>query len=762
MSFSPEEPVAFPHPLRAKTPEPEPAWSGGDGPEAPSESRSIDLRRVWALFLRHIRIFSTVAALVFIAAVVLTMRATPLYTATANVMLDVRKTNVVNTTQVLSGLPADSGTIHTEVEVLKSRHLAERVGQDLKLDSDPEFAPQFRKQGAISSAISSVTGIFKGAAPDMARAHLTDVERQKQHEMVVDRVLHRLAVKRVGLTYVMSIGFTSESPARAALIVNTFANRYLTEQMDAKFDATRNANQWLNERLGQLRTQVQEAETAVETYKISNNLMSASGSTLTEQEISNYNQQAATARAQVSEDEARLRTAQAQLAAGSSGEDVGEALGSTVIQQLRAQRAQVSGQVADLAGKYGPRHPEMLKAQRQLADIDAQIQAEIRRIISNLQAKVSVSRQRAGSIEGSLSGAKGTLAVNNRAAIHLRELERNAESVKTLYESFLNRFKETSADQGIERSDARVVSPAKIPNERSSPKVRANLFIGLVLAFAAGVGAVVISEMLNQGLVTAEDVERRLDLPHLGSIPHLDSVTDERGVSPVDFLLDKPLSSFAESFRALRTSLLYSRLGEVTKIIAVTSALPDEGKTTTSLGLARSAAQAGDRAIIVDCDLRRRNVNRILGVEPERGLLDVLTGQVRLEDVLLHDEKSGCYVLPLAKSAFTPKDVFGSAAMDRLLVTLRERFDVIVLDTAPTLAVSDTRVIGAKADMVLFLTRWRKTPLKAVQAAVKVLTNAGARVPGIALTQVDAKEQARYGYGDPGYYYSEYKKYYAG
>jgi succinoglycan biosynthesis transport protein ExoP len=757
MSIPFEAPASGSRQSRGARPASQPSHDTGGSEEGVNWLGAVDLRRWAALFRRHLRLFIAIAALVFVAAAIFTLSATPLYTATSSVMLDVRKNQVVNNDAVLSGLPAETSVVDTEVEVLRSRHLAERVVEQQKLEQDPEFNGALRKPSGLGAVIAGVKNLL-GESETEAQ---TPQEKISRHEAVVDTVLSRLKVQRVGLTYVINIDFTSQSPAKAARIANSFADRYMTEQLDAKFEATQKANSWLNERLGQLKVQVQQAEDEVANFKIANNLMSASGATLTEQEISNYNQQVAGARAGEAEAVARLQTAQRQLAAGSNGEDVGEALGSNVIQQLRAQRASVSANVAQLQEKYGARHPEMLKAQRQLADLDAQIQGETKRIISNLQAQAQIAHQRTAAISASQGAARGALAVNNRASVRLRELERNADSVRTLYESFLGRFKQTSTESGLEQSDARIVNVAKTPNRQSSPKVLLNLALGAAVALAFGLAGVIVSEMLDQGLTTAEDVERRLDMPHLGSIPHLSSVTEETNVSPVDFVIDKPLSSFAEAFRALRTSILYAKLGETVRIVAVTSALPDEGKTTTAVALGRSAAQAGDRVCIVDCDLRRRNVNRVLGAEPERGLLDVLSGQCRLDDVLLLDEASGAAVLPLAKSAFTPKDVFGSPAMDRLLDVLRERFDLVVLDTAPTLAVSDTRVIASKSDAVLFLTRWRKTPQKAVEAALKTLAGADAYVAGIALTQVDMNEQARYGYGDPGYYYAEYKKYYA-
>lgn len=722
-------------------------------------AQPFDLRRLYAMFLRRVRLFAAVALLVFLAALFVTLNATPKYTATASVMLDTRQERVTDTEAVLSGLPADSSVVDTEVEVLKSRQLADRVVKALKLEEDPEFNGSLRKPtglGAMKAALKSMLGL----APPAPR-QLNAAQAQRQRDGVVDAVLGGLSVNRAGLTYVIRVNYEAQSPAKAAAIANKYAELYLLEQLEAKFEATQQATSWLNGRLGELRAQVIADEAAVQQFKIANNLMSASGTSLTEQEISNYNMTLAQARAQVAEDEARLATARRQLASGSTGDDVGEALSSPVIQQLRAQRAQVSGQVADLQGRYGERHPEMLKAKRQLSDIDTQIEQEIQRIISNLEARASVSRQRAAALAGSLGGAKGALAANNRAMVRLNELERTAEASRTLYESYLNRYKETSAQQGIEQSDARIVSKAKIPTGQSSPNVPRNLMLGLILALGAGAGAVFLMEMLDAGLATAEDVERRLDTSYLGAVPLLASVASETGMAPIDHVVAKPLSGFAEAFRNLRASVLYSRLGEPVQVVAVTSALPGEGKTTTSVCLGRVAALQGGRVIVVDCDLRRRTVNRLLREEPKVGLLEVLSGEATLQQAVTLDKETGAHFLPLAPTSFTPRDVFGTNAMDRLLSELRSQYDLVILDTAPVLPVADTRILAPKADTVLFLARWRRTPQHAIEAAFRLFEGAGAHIGGVALTQVDMREQAKYGYGDPGYYYREYTKYYA-
>jgi succinoglycan biosynthesis transport protein ExoP len=735
------------------------------GPNSNDAER--DPLQLIATFRRRLRVFVAAFVLVLAAVLVFTLQQTPRYTATSYVMIDTRKRDVSKIDEVLSGLPADSSAVDTEVEILKSRSLATRVVQHLHLDRDPEFNKALQKPSLISAVVSAPKQLFHSAAPILTAQSLADqkvLNDRKEFDAVVDRVLKRLKVSRAGLTYVIGIDFTSTNAAKASDIANAFSQDYLLEQLEAKFDATKQASSWLDERLGQLKTQVEQAESAVAAYRTQTGLIGAIGSNLTEQEVSNLNQQLALAQAQQAEQEAKVRTARQQLAGGSTGEDVGAALDSDVVKHLRQQRAEVSGKLADLQTRYGARHPEVQRVDRQLADIDTQIQQEINRTISNLDAQANVARQRVGSIQGSLGHARGTLAGNNTAAVHLNELERNATSVRTLYESFLNRFKETTTQQGMEDSDARVVSHAKIPNEQSYPKLWMNLALGALFGLGAGVGAVFLAEALDSGITTSEDIERYLGVASLGSVPLLSSTIAAKGgtpQSPADVVVERPLSAFAEAFRNLRTSIIYSRVDKTVRVIAVTSSLPGEGKTTTAFCLGRAMAMSGSRTVVVDCDVRRRNINRLLGQEPAVGLMEVLAGKATLDQALVLDSASGAWFLPLARSSFTPKDLFGGQAMTNLLIDLKSRFEFVILDTAPVLPVADTRALAPKADVVVFLTQWRRTPRRAVQAAFELLRWVGADIAGVALTQVDVREQAKYGYGDAGYYYRSYRKYYA-
>jgi len=715
---------------------------------------SIDVHRLVSTFRRRLKLFVAVAALIFAAAALITFQQVPKYMATARVLIDQRKQQIVANQAVMSGLPDEASAVDTETEVLRSRNIAESVAGEANLFNDPDWNGTNARQGLFKTLFGWLSPQNQKLSPD------SPLQRQK----VIDKLLYGLNVARANDTFLIDVSYTSPSPADAAKLANMFANAYITDQIAAKYQATQRASEWLNDRLGSIRKQVNEAEAAVQAYKASHNLLSSQGYTLTEQEVSTLDQQLALARAQQAEAEARLATAKSQLARGSTGDDVGEALNSPVVQSLRAQRAIASQQVADMSGRYGDRHPDLLKAKRQLADIDTQIHAEITRVISNLEAQAHIASQHANSVAGSVNQTRNTLAGNNQAGVKLNELQRNADAANALYTSFLDRFKQTTAQQGMEQSDARVISAASIPTSPSEPKIVLDLAFGLITAIIGAMVAIILPEIFDNGLTTADDIEHDFGLPALGSIPALDSVVDEEfGTDlpePYDYIVQKPLSGFAETFRTLRSSLLLCRTGRAVKLVAITSSLSDEGKTTSSFCLARISALSGDKIIVIDCDLRRRGFNSFIPEDHEEGLIEVLSGKRKVEEVILRDADTGAVILPLGRSPYTPRDLFSSPAMEQLLTELSKTYDLVILDAPPVLAVADARAIVHRADAVVMLVKWRSTPRKAVESSLKILQAADAYIAGITLTRVNQRQQSKFGYGDPAYYYGSYEKYY--
>lgn len=727
------------------------------------EGDPLNIQRVITSLRRRLWLFSGVSLGVAALVAGATLTHPPGFTADATLLIanrapDAANLNSINPQEATPVFPTASSGVDTEVEVLKSRALAANVVDKLELQNSPNFNTALRPPSPIPNIKQLILGGGAPMSPEMKAA----VER----EATIDQVISKLLVKRVGTSFALDVAFTAPDPNEAAAIANAFVQLYLTRGLQQKVALSHTATGWLETRLDQLRQQVQAADASVQQYKIANDLLSASGATLTEQEITNIDTQVAAARAQDAEQDARYTTARRQLAQGSNGGDVGEALNNPVVAALRSQRAQASAHLADLQARYGPKHPEILKAERSLADIDAQIDAEIKRVISNLAAQSEIAHSRTGALTATAAGARARLAGNNQALVKLDELQRNADAARSIYEALLSRYKEALVKEGTQLPDATVASAAQPPIHPSLPNKRLDLFLAIVLGLFCGSAAVIVSELLKRGVSSATDVQQAFDLPFLGEIPSVRSTLPRsarrgRRPDPARYVVEKPLSRFTESFRNLRAALLASKVGEPVKVIAVTSSLPGEGKTTTAICLARTSALSGQRVVLVDCDLRKRSVNKLLRTEPEVGLVEVLNGSVTLAEALRADKESGVAILPLAKSGFTPRDILGSQEMSALLDRFRAEYDMVILDTPPALAVADARVVCPKADVVLFVTAWRRTSKKAVASALQALEGGGSFLAGVALTKVNVREQARSGEGST-HYYRAYDSYYVG
>jgi capsular exopolysaccharide synthesis family protein len=713
---------------------------------------SIDLHGVFVRFMRRLPIFLAVGMVILLGVVGYTLRTVPTYTATTSLIITPQGTNVLKEDQS-AGAPADSSTVDTQVQVLGSRALAKRVVQHLHLVNDPEFNAALRpkKKGF------SLATLFKAAKPTTgAAAQAAGPDRAE--EDVTDVVEARTKARRSGLTYQIDVSFTALSGEKAALIANSIASEYIDSEVETKYNSVRGSSEFISERLNSLAREVEANDAAVQQYKIAHNLMSAQGSTIAEQEMSTLNQQIAVARADLAEKQARLNAAREQIRRGGGGGDVAAALGSQVVQSLRAQRATITQRQAELESRYGPLHPEVKKVQRELADNATQIQEEIGRITSNLEAEVQVAQQRVTSLETSLGRAQGSLGASNQALVGLNELQRKVDASKAVYESFLSRSKESSAQEGLQKPDARITSPAEAPTRPTAPNKPLNFALGFVLAVAAGAGAVLVAENLDSAMLTSRDVEQKLQMPCIGAVPLLRPV---RGISKEGYVLAKPFSAFAEAFRGLKTALTLSRDDRPTKIISVASALPGEGKTLTTMSFGRALAQSGAKVLIIDADLRRRQLTNAFRQTVDAGLVEVLEGSSTLEKAMELDEPSGARLLLLSEKPAPTVDLFSSGALDELFAEAREKFDFIVLDTAPVLAVAETRAIAVRSDATVFLVRWCKTPKQAAGGALDLLISSGAFVAGVCLTQVDLSKQSRLGYGDKMYYYRGYNKYYS-
>jgi len=725
----------------------------------------IDLVRLFRTLRRRLNVILSVVIALTALATVAVFQLTPRYTASTQVMIDTQRKNVVNLDEVMSGLGVDSAAIDTEVEIIRSRAIARRVVEKLSLVDDPDFNPRLRpSSSSIFDAINPVrwvAGLFSSSGNATKPAD----DKEAVIDKAIDVIVGGEDVNRRALTYVIDISFTSPNAAKAATIADAIADAYMLSQLEAKFDATKQANDWLSGRLDDLRRQLEASERAVELYKTQNNIVTTQSGTLTEQQLSELNAQLILARAERAEKHAKYDRARQITQSGGSIESVVDVMQSSVISDLRKQEAELARKQGDLSAKYGPRHPSILNLESERRDLEAQIQNEVRRIVASLGNEALVADTRVNALQKSLDDLQQRSGRSNQAAVRLNELEREAAANRTLYESFLGRFKETTQQQDLQSSDARVVARAAVPLAPSFPKKALFIEIAFALSILLGVGLAFLLEHLDNGIQTGPQLEGVLNLPHLVTVPRTpkEKGADGKPLKPQDYVIQKPLSGFSEALRGLRTALALSNVDKPPRVILFTSALPDEGKTTTAVSFSRAAAYAGIKTLLIDCDLRHPSVHRSLGWERvENGLVECLASRARLEDVIRKDDATGLDVLPVAAGAANPPDLLSSAQMRRLLDQVSGIYDLVILDSAPVLPVADTRVLALQADKTVFIVKWDATPRDAAASAIKELRGYNVDLAGAVLAQVDTTKLAKYGYGaSEGYYYGKYRHYYA-
>jgi len=695
---------------------------------------------------KHVVAGITVATTLFMILLAFTLP--PRYYGEATVMMEVRKPNVMNLDQVLTGLTADTGTLRSEMEIIGSRTMINRVVDKVELMKDSAY-----NRNASSSPFDPTTWFRsskKGAALDAS-----DIA---DRTAVIDAVEQRLHVTNDGRSYAIRIGFSGNTPEQAALIANTFADLYLVDQLDTKFEATERANKWLGERLASLREKVQESENAVVAFRKKNNLTEFSGITLTTQQASQVNAQLIEARALRSQAEARLRGAQSMVKAHGNVESSGDVLSSQLIQRLREQESEVRRSLAEMTNRYGARHPLIINKSEELRALQGKISEEVSKIVQGLGNEVEVARAKETSLENELERLQDQAGKGSQAEVTLKQLQREADANRTLYETFLGRFKQVSEQQDLQQPDARIIARAENPLQTSFPNKLFFLLFGVFGGLGLGIVVSILIEYFDRGFRGMPQIEEALGLTALGMVPSLKGVTDK---SPEDYILEKPLSSFSESLRTIRTGIHFSNVDHPPKIVMFTSALPSEGKSTVSMALARSLALTGNKIIVVEADLRRPRLRKALGGDPSRGdITHLLSGQRNFGEVVQKDKTSGLDYLPAGSKVPNPQDLLGSQQMEKLLHFCAEHYDLVIVDTPPVLAVSDAAMIAKIADTSVLITRWGSTPRDVAGQAVKLLRNYTDRIAGAVLTQVDLEAHVKYGYGDIGYYYGHYREYY--
>ncbi len=723
------------------------SWGGETMPPDPQQDY---LGRAWQALKDHRWLAAAIVALGTLLAIGSVLLTTPTYSATAMVMIDGRRAQVLKVGAGVPDLPLDIDTVSNEVQVISSRDLVGSVVRQLDLEHNPDYNPNrtgFLRRVALASVDAMRPWLPPAAFAGVRSAFEPPVlEGRDYTDAVIDAVERNLEVASVGRSRAIAITFTSTHPAMADKFANAMAQRYVDHQIEMKQQATEDANRQITDRLAGLQKSAADAAGRVEQYRAKLGLTDGHDSTLVRQQISETSTQLTVAQRDRLAAASRLRDIQRAAAAGGDGNE--EILGSQLIQQLRVQQAQAARENSAAGVIYGERHPNAEVSRAQSASIQRRIDQETAKIVAAVRGDYQAALDRETGLRARLDQLMVEMGKVRQNEVSLDQLAQNSNAAKDIYEAFLKRAHETDVGSALQSPDAYIIAHAATPTHPVSPRPKIVIPVGMAMSGIFAVVAILALDARDRGFQSQAQVSRELKLATLGMIPEL-----RRTRSP------DPLSLIGTAITDLYMQIVLGQ--ERNGCILITSAVPREGKSSVGLTLARIAARNGKRTLFVDADMRRSPRHRRPFDASQGGLSEVLTGRARLEEVVFADKVApGVSVLACGAATDNPSGLICSAAMRDLLRGARSGYDLIFIDAPPVMVGPEAWMLALFADTTLLFVRWARTPRKIVAAAYDKLARTGAKVSGVVLTMVDVDQMARSNSTDGASYSKEVRRYY--
>lgn len=690
------------------------------------------------------------------------------FMASVQVMISDSRNQISGVSLLFDQRSAGRDVVSREAIIIKSDKVLGRVVDSLDLEVSPEFNVRLAQKTFSQRFLNLEFYLpydllvelgLREQKVEPTTSILDEMNDEKMRAEYIRKLAGRIQVNEIrGSRSIFEISFVSTDRRLAPEVVNKIAEEYLNEQLEAKFDATERATNWLSDRLERLRTQVENAEAAVIAYKSQQTNQIGQSYELLREQITQLNGQLIAAQADLAGNEIRKKQVDAIVSSGDF-EAVADFLASDAVEAARRALAVLERREAELAVKYGDKHPKMIAVRAEIRDAKKQLGLQINKQVQAIAAQVQVAQAKVDTIREALYGLEKKSAKVGQTSILLRQHEREAEASRLVYESFLAKFKETTGQEQLVEADSRVVNPSRVavlvgPNSKQI--VAASLGVGIVF----GLGIAVLLGLLEVGFRSARELETAVDAPVLGQVPEFKVGKNSKRSDLFEYLFASPTSALAEAMRSLRVSIERSNIDNPPQVIMTTSAVPQEAKSITSALLSITYLQYGKSVLLIDADLRRPTVAFTSNVEAENTVVDVLSGEVELTDAIIKESRTGLDVLVGKEVAANANAIVSSKAFADLITECRKRYDIVIIDVPPVLAVSDALATAENVDAVLFAVRWGSTPKEVVKSGVKALRDARVNTVGAVLTRVDFERQARYGYGDYGYYYGKYGGYY--
>ena len=718
---------------------------GGDEEVHLSDYVRVLYKRRWTALTAFLIVVLTVA--------VYTFTATPIYQARVQILIEKEATNVVTFKEAFEQNQITDDYYQTQYKILQSRALARRTLDALKLWDYPQFNPKpddsLTVGKIVAAPVALVSGWFKGAKLDEPPL----VDETKTQSRTIDRFLDDLTVAPVRNSRLVDVTFDSPDAALSAKVANTLARAYIEQNLEFKFMSSKDASDWLGERLAEQRKQVEASEQALQRYREQTDAVPLEDrQNIVVQKLTELNAAVTKAKTERIQKEAaytQIRALQNDRAALDTFPAI---LSNTFIQQQKGELADLQRKQAELSDKLGPRHPDMVKLGLAIQTAETKIQVEISKVVQSMRNDYQQAQAQEQSLTNALDQQKLDALALNRKGIEYGVLARDAASNRQIFEGLMQRTKETGISGELKTSNIRVVDAAEAPRGPVRPNTRINLLLALFGGAMLAAGLPFFFEYLDNSIKSPEEVKQQLGLPFLGMVPAL-----------FDRAIENPLinngvpQNFSESFRAVRTNLLFSSAEEGSRSVVVTSTGPGEGKTVVATNLAVALAEAGQRVLLIDADMRKPRVHIVFGKPQEPGLSNVLVGNAKSSESVHQTTVPGLWVMPAGLHPPNPAELLGSKRFKDFMASLTQHFDWVVVDTPPVMAVTDSSVVAHLATGVLFVVGTEMTSRHAAQRALEQLEHARAKFVGAVLNRVDLQHNAYY-YSQ--YYRREYSDYY--
>jgi succinoglycan biosynthesis transport protein ExoP len=712
----------------------------------------IDLLKLWqSLWRRKWGIISLVFAVMMVTALVVLV-ITPIYRAAATLLIEQKAAKVVSIEQVYGLDGVGNEYLQTQFELLRSRALAERVVRQLDLTSHPEFDPRQQPKPLIDlSGLRSALDFHK-VVPLTLPGDLEAEAGQSEAEIfdvVVKAFMEVTAVSQQGKSQLVTVSVEMADPRTAALAANALANGFIESQLEATMEMSATATTWMNSRLGELRTKLKDAEDRLQAFRVAENLVDIDGvNTVVAGELTLTADRMIDARRQRAEAESQYRQVQTMRSGGWERlATIPAVLGHPLIQQFKAEEAKAKAKVEELSRRYGARHPAMEGARSELSAASASLKGQVEQIVAGIERNYQLAVANEGSLRASFEANKAQIQQISSKEFRLRELQREVDANRALYDTFMTRLKETSATSDLDSANARVVDPAVVPSEPVKPKKTLIVLIAGLLALFAGVGLSLLLDALNNTFKSTEEIEGRLNIPVLGILPLLKKKERSELAHMFQENQNKP---FCEAIRTIRTGVVLSSMDETHKIIVITSSIPGEGKSTVSANLAFALGQV-EKVLLIDADLRRPTLAKSFQFPVGTpGLANLIANTAKLEECV--QEVNGISMLSAGTVPPNPLELLSSQRFAKVIDYLKSKYDRIIIDSPPTQAVSDAIVLSTFANSLIYVIKSDSTAIPLVEKGVGQLLQNNAPVKGIVLNQVDVKKAQKYGYSYGGYY----------